>query len=846
LSVRKRAVLLFTGVFLAYALLALAMTWPVVARLSTHLVGDGDDMWVHYWNGWWVKRVLQQGGDIYYTPLLFHPTGVSLLYHNFAWVNIALWLALEPAVGGIVAYNLVYLIHLPLCGLGLFALARRLTGSSWIAFLCGLIYAFWPHRMLEVDHPNMISTEGLPFLMLTLLYLVESDRPIRYGVIAGLLTALIGYMRWQLVILAGFMTALYLLYTLIWRRERWSWRMAGGLALVAAIAAALMAPGLFPLVRGQLTGGVPEEAYDVAFETDKQDAANYLLPQHQHLLSPLYDRVLTSYAATAARVRCSAFLGHIVIGLVVVGVVKRRRSGETWLWVGLALSCFTLALGPYLRFNGVRYTNLRLPYQLIGWLPPVQLLGPPRRFNALLALPVAILAGYGASAFREWLARRRWGARLARPAVFTGLMGVLLLLDYLSIPTATVPARVPAFYSSLAEEPGDFAIVGFPGKRAHTEYYMFYQTVHSRPILGGHVSSSPSEALTFMSSVPLIKGMYKDGLPDTSLPDVSRQLAMLAEAGFRYIVVHKALASPEQVAGWRSYLVIAPYYEDEEVVVYSTSPVVGRDCPLWYDLGAGMGVVEARLSVETVRPGDKLEVEVVWGTTAPPGADYQVELALVDEEGREGQMQRFELSPGWPSGEWPVDAIVRGKYVLGVDTWLNGGRYAVVLRLVRDGLPVGQGVKVGEVEMQLPERSFVVPAMSHETGAAFGEDLRLLGYDLETEADSLRITLHWQALRRMGESYTMFVHVFDPATGEIVGQADVMAYGFTYPTAWWEAGEVVSDEAVVAGAGVPAGAAGGAVGVYNADTGDRLAISGQLPAFVVDDNRLILPEEVVR
>jgi hypothetical protein len=430
--------------------------------------------------------------------------------------------------------------------------------------------------------------------------------------------------------------------------------------------------------------------------------------------------------------------------------------------------------------------------------------------------------------------------------VFTGLMGVLLLLDYLSIPTATVPARVPAFYSSLAEEPGDFAVVGFPGKRVHTEYYMFYQTVHGRPILGGHVSSLPPEATAFMSSVPLIKGMYVSALPDTSLPDVSRQLAMLAEAGFRYIVVHKALASPERVAQWRAYLVIAPYYEDEEVVVYSTSPVVGRDCPLWYDLGAGMGVVEARLSVETVRPGDKLEVEVVWGTTAPPAADFQVELALVDEKGREGQMQRFELSPGWPSEEWPADAIVRGRYSLVVDTWLDGGKYAVVLRLVRDGLPVGQGAELGEVEMLLPERSFAVPVMSHEAGAAFGDDLRLLGYDLETEADSLRITLHWQALRRMGVSYTMFVHVFDPTTGEIVGQADVMAYGYTYPTAWWEAGEVVSDEVAISLEGVPAGEYGVAVGVYDADTGDRLAISGQLPAFVVDDNRLILPEEVVR
>jgi hypothetical protein len=136
--------------------------------------------------------------------------------------------------------------------------------------------------------------------------------------------------------------------------------------------------------------------------------------------------------------------------------------------------------------------------------------------------------------------------------------------------------------------------------------------------------------------------------------------------------------------------------------------------------------------------------------------------------------------------------------------------------------------------------------MANEVGAAYGDDLRLLGYDLERAADSLHVTLHWQALQRMDVSYTMFVHVFDPATGNIVAQADVVPYGFTYPTAWWEAGEVVSDEVVVSLDEVPPGTYGLATGVYDADTGDRLAISDQHTDFVVDDDRLILSEEVAR
>jgi len=807
-------------VFLVYALLTLFMTYPLIARLGTHLAGDGDDMWVHYWNGWWVKRVLRQGGDLYHTDLLFHPAGVSLLYHNFAWVNILLWLVLEPIVGGIAAYNLVYLLHIPLCGLGMFLLARRLTRSNGAALVSGLAFAFWPYRMLDANHPNMIATEGLPFLMLALLCLLQEKRPLRDGVVAGLVIALVGYVRWQLLVLAGSMVLLYLCYTLIWERERWSWRAVGGLALMVGLALALMAPALYPFLRDQLAGGSLAGVYAVNVTDHKQDLAAWIVPQSQHPLSGLYDRLFQTYAATMTRRHYSAFIGPVVLGLAVVGVVKRRAERETWFWVGLAASSFLLALGPYLHLDGVCYTSVFLPYRLVGWLPPVKILRYPHRFNALLAVPLAVLAGYGTSVLRGWSARRgRW---LARSAVLAA--GLLVVLDYLSVPTAIVPARVPGFYSALVEERGDFAIVGVPGARRDTERYMFYQTVHGRPLLGGHVSRLPPQALEFASSVPLTAGLYEGGEMDTQLPDVSRQLSLLAGAGFRYIVLHKDMLSSERLAAYRSYLVAAPRYEDGEVVVYSTAPVVELDCPLKYDLGAGVGLIEAALSVDTVRPDAILELEAVWGTVVAPGMELLAEVSLVDGDGEVGQAQRFAISPVWPPSEWPANAIVRGVYPLQIKPWLKGGTYDVAVRLLReDGVQVGRRVGVGDVVMQAPERSFAVPQMARRSGATFDNSLRLLGYDLETEADVLHVTLHWQALRRMDIAYKIFVHLLDPG-GALVAQTDVMPRDWSYPTTWWEAGEVVSDDVELSLEGVPTGSYRLTVGVYDPASMERLAV----------------------
>jgi hypothetical protein len=837
----KRSTALHVGAFVLYALLTGLMTWPVCARLTTHLIGNGDDMWVHFWNGWWVRRILRQGGDLYYTPLLFHPTGVSLRFHNFAWFSIVPWLVMEPILGGIAAYNLAFLFHIPLCGLSMFVLARHLTGSTVAAFLSGIIYAFLPYRMLHANHPNVISTEGFPLLMLVLLRLVEGKRPLRQGVWAGLLIALIGYTRWQFLVLAGLMTGGYLLYSLLCEREKWGLTTTTGLILMVIVAAVLMSPALYPLIRAEMTSGLPEEVDTANFENGKQDILTYVIPQHQHPLRPLYDRVFPSFANADLRTRYSAFLGHVVVVLAAVGVVKQWKRARTKFWLGLAATCLVLALGPHLWFNQVQ-TGIPMPYTLIGWLQPIKLFGPPRRFNALLGVPFTVLAGYGLVAVREALTKKRWGTRIARPIVFASLLSAILLLDYVSIPTNTIPAHVPDFYSSLREEQGDFAVLGLPGPRKYAEYYMFYQTGHGRPILSGHVSNLPPEALTFMSSVPLLSDVYSTGDIDTSLPDVSRQLSLLAQAGFRYMVMHKHFVPPDQLDQWRTYLVASPRYEDDEVVTFSTSPTAGRDFSLRHEMAPGLGLIQVHLSSETVRPESSLQLRIVWGTIAPLEEDFQLEIALVNEQGDVDQAERFEISSEWPMEEWPANAIVHDSYVFIVDPWVHSGEQTVVATLVSadDGRAQGREVQIGKVVMEIPERVFEVPSLERAVGARFGDVLRLLGYDLKQETDVIGITLHWEALRRMGRSYKFFLHLYDVESGELVAQKDVIPYDWGYPTVWWESHEIVSDRLRLPLTEVPPGRYQLAVGVYDSQTLERLSVSGERPT--ASSEALILQE----
>jgi hypothetical protein len=80
--------------------------------------------------------------------------------------------------------------------------------------------------------------------------------------------------------------------------------------------------------------------------------------------------------------------------------------------------------------------------------------------------------------------------------------------------------------------------------------------------------------------------------------------------------------------------------------------------------------------------------------------------------------------------------------------------------------------------------------------------------------------------------YTVFVHLLD-ADGRQVAQADGPPQSGQYPTSWWGAGEVVADRHRLPNeviANLPPGSYTLSVGLYNLDTGERLAVwAGDVP-----------------
>ena len=145
-------------------------------------------------------------------------------------------------------------------------------------------------------------------------------------------------------------------------------------------------------------------------------------------------------------------------------------------------------------------------------------------------------------------------------------------------------------------------------------------------------------------------------------------------------------------------------------------------------------------------------------------------------------------------------------------------------------LSLNQGNEVlSDMTLLLREHLFEIPTISHPLDAELGDQIRLLGFDLEKASASpngeLDLTLYWQAVETPSSGYTVFNHLIGP-DGQIQGQFDSPPVSDAWLTSTWLPGEIIVDKRTIPiRQGAPFGIYSLAIGLYNASSGERLPIT---------------------
>ena len=136
---------------------------------------------------------------------------------------------------------------------------------------------------------------------------------------------------------------------------------------------------------------------------------------------------------------------------------------------------------------------------------------------------------------------------------------------------------------------------------------------------------------------------------------------------------------------------------------------------------------------------------------------------------------------------------------------------------------------VGDFQIEGWPRMFDPPQPQIEVSADFAGQATLVGLDAGAAqilaGDTVTARLHWRVDNEFDQNYTAFVHLIGP-DGLLYGQVDQIPGAGTFPTTGWLPGEYIADEyAIPVAQNAPPGDYQIEIGMYDPDTGQRLAVT---------------------
>ncbi|HEX7587966.1 MAG TPA: interleukin-like EMT inducer domain-containing protein [Anaerolineae bacterium] len=560
-------------VILAYLILTIGLTWPLVSQFGDHVPGTTSwalDEYTLVWNNWWFRHALfDLGANPFQTNFLFYPIGTSLIFYMYTLLNVVIGLPIQFLFGLIPASNAEMLFSFVMSGYGAFLLARYLLWSALerrdlatlAAFVAGALFAFSSNRMVYVSlgHYNIVSAEWVPFYILFLVKTVREPQW-RNALLAGLFAALALYVELTYGVLLGLFTLLYLAFS--WRAV-WTRAVFSRLAVLGATAAALFSPLLVPTLNEIFTSGYSRPGWG---DADKlvADLVGFFTPTTLNPLNRNWVQELDLVRQGISRFADvnTVFLGYATLALASIACVCYWKTIKVW--VASAFVFAVLSLGPLLNINGKSLFDLDglnitvpMPFLLLHYIPLLKENRTPNRFSVLVMLSLAVLVGFAIVwVFQkaEKLPQKVQGRTGRLPAAVCLLLLGLILLEHSALPLPLTDARIPDVYAQIGREPGDFAVLTLPlgwrnsfgqqgAEDTRTEYY---QSATGKFYFGGNIERNSPFLFDYFDRVPLLHSLtqiefYHD-LPAADLArDKTAAPALMTFFDVRYVVINPSV-----------------------------------------------------------------------------------------------------------------------------------------------------------------------------------------------------------------------------------------------------------------------------------------------------------------
>jgi hypothetical protein len=335
---------------LLYAALTVALTWPLARGLTRDVAGDFGDPLFASWAIAWDATHLGRG---WWHANIFAPHPLALAYSEHFLPQALQALPIYAATRNpILCYNLLFLSTFVLSGLGMFLLARELTGRVSAGLVAGLAFAFAPYRITSIPHLQVLSSAWMPFVLYGFRRHFETRRarPLAGAAAAWIVQNLsCGYYLLFFSPVVVFYIAWELTTRGLWRDRKEVLEVAAACAAVGIVTV----PFLLPYLELRRLGFNPRSLA----ETRRFSADVYA-----YLTADPNLRVWGPILQAWPRAEGLLFPGLTIVALAALGTVGGpRRAGPGIVAIGaIVFACVVVALllGYSIRLPGLKITSL--------------------------------------------------------------------------------------------------------------------------------------------------------------------------------------------------------------------------------------------------------------------------------------------------------------------------------------------------------------------------------------------------------------------------------------------------------------------------------------------------------
>ena len=560
---------------LAYLVLALFFTWPVIIRPFQHVISEYIDIMTAFYNFWWFHQaVCEVHASPWTNTLIDYPYGFSMalfpMWIPYDILGLPFVEFLGPGNGLPAAFNFVTIVSFVASGVAGYLLVKYLTGKPWASFVAGLALAAAPYRFWNLTRMHVSCLELLAFLIYFFLRTVREDgkKPAIGFVITATLLCYTSPPYTADMVIALALAFVFMAFT---ERDRvLSGKVIKRLAISSAAVVVLCSPFLIRVGTEMIES--PEPALQPEELRIKYSAnlAGFVTPGFNlTAYSPFVaekDEVMGEIPREHGIMGYEVFAGYVVLVLAGVGIFMRWKKSR--LFVLLFFVFALMSLGPDLHAGGDTI-KLSMPYEwlraVLPWLrferAPVRHFGPA--YVALVAL-----VGIGLGALSEKIRGGKGKALIAAA-------GVLIAMEFMQAPLDLDRFPLPGFVGKMQEDPKPGSVLDLPQVPDIQRIAGWYHMHHWRPLVfqlttRGDDPEHQETAIYRAFHDPSIWLHLSGKEYWLTLTDLRQELGF---RDVRYIVVYPRFMDEEDLAGLRKLI---PELGPDEKLVDNDKYIVYR------------------------------------------------------------------------------------------------------------------------------------------------------------------------------------------------------------------------------------------------------------------------------